>query len=409
VLVLKTIRRAEYAELAGLFFLNGAALGTWFVPLGTILGAHGLDAIKPYAYATTALAAFVSPLAFGAMADRHVAPVKVLRGLALATAVTLAIVATAIHLGWNQWVVLALAMGFALCVAPIWSIASTIVLARLENAEREFGPVRVMAALGWMAGCWLVSALNADLSVRAQYLGSALWLVLAGYTFLLPVLDTPPSAEHLSLRQRLGLDALALLRNPDHRVVFITVALFCIPLAGFYPYAPSHLESLGFKHPSAWMTLAQVSEVVATLLLGGLLLRWRLKWIFVTGLTLGVIRFALSALNVKIGLLAGISLHGGSFALVVILAQIYVDQRVDSAWRARAQALLSLMSGGVGNLAGYLGTGWWFGDCTTKAGPDWWRFWTGLAAAVAAVLLYFLVAYHGLGVGSRRTPPPAEG
>jgi MFS family permease len=83
VFVLTTLRRAEYVELTALFFLQGAALGMWFVPLSTVLDAHGLHAIKPYAFATSALAAFVSPLIFGAVADRHASPVTVLRGLAL--------------------------------------------------------------------------------------------------------------------------------------------------------------------------------------------------------------------------------------------------------------------------------------------------------------------------------------
>ena len=49
--VLRTIRKAEYAELVALFFLQGAALGMWFVPLSTVLDAHGLHAIKPFAFA----------------------------------------------------------------------------------------------------------------------------------------------------------------------------------------------------------------------------------------------------------------------------------------------------------------------------------------------------------------------
>src|SRR2546428_13958616 len=100
VRVQRTTRRAEYLELTTLFFIHGAALGMWFVPLSTVLDAHGLRAIKPYAFATSALAAFVSPLIFGAMADRHASPVKVLRGLAAATAAAMALAASAIKLSW---------------------------------------------------------------------------------------------------------------------------------------------------------------------------------------------------------------------------------------------------------------------------------------------------------------------
>lgn len=393
--VLKTIRRAEYAELAALFFIQGAALGMWFVPLSTVLDAHGLRAIKPFAFAANALAAFVSPLLFGAMADRHASPVRVLRGLALATAVAMTLASSAIQLGWSPWVVLALIQLHALCSSPSWSLSATIAFGRLADAKKEFGPVRAMATLGWMSGCWLVSAMNADASALAGFGGAVVWLAVAAFTWFLPDLAMPKAMEHLTLRQRLGLDALTLFKNRDHRVVFVTVALFAIPMAGFYPYAPPHLRELGLEHTSAWMSLGQVTEIIAMFMLGALFLKWRLKWIFACGLGLGVVRFALSAVNGKAWLLAGVVLHGCTFTLVFITAQIYLDQRVDAAWRARAQALMALMNGGVGNLIGYLGTGGWFAACARSTGPQWPLFWGGLAVAAAVVLVYFLMAYRG--------------
>lgn len=400
--VLRTIRRAEYAELVVLFFIQGAALGMWFVPLSTVLEAHGLVAIKPYAFASSALAAFVSPLIFGALADRHASPDKVLRGLSVATAAAMALATTAIKLSWPTWLVLGLIQLHALCSAPTFSISSTIIFARLADARKEFGPIRAMATLGWMSGCWLVSALGADTSALAGYSGAVVWLIVAAFTFFLPALETPPTAEHLSWHERLGLDALTLLKNRDHRVVFITCALFSIPLASFYPYAPPHMRELGLRHTTAWMSLGQVSEIVAMFSLGALLLRWRLKWIFACGMGFGVLRFGLSALNTKGWLLAGVTLHGVSFVPVLITAQIYLEQRIDSAWRARAQALMTLMNSGVGNLLGYLGTGWWFSVCSRPGTTGWPFFWAGLAVAVALVLVYFLAAYHGIGVGFRR-------
>lgn len=144
------------------------------------------------------------------------------------------------------------------------------------------------------------------------------------------------------------------------------------------------------------MSLGQVTKIIALFLLGGLLLRWRLKWIFGCGLALGVVRFVACALDGRAGLLTGVILHGVSFALVFVTAQIYLDQRVDAAWRARAQALMTLMSG-LGNLVGYLGVGWWFGRSTSGVGTHWPMFWGGLAATVVVVLIFFLVAYQGVG------------
>jgi nucleoside transporter len=391
-----------YLELSALYFIQGAALAMWFVPLSAVLDAHGYQTIKPFAFAASAVAAFVSPLVFGAMADRHVSPVIVLRGLSLATAAAMVLASTAIRQHWAPWAVLALIQLHALCSTPTWSIASAIVFAGLKDARRQFGPVRAMATLGWMAGCWVVSAFHADASTLAGYLGAGTWVVVAAFTLLLPSVPPPKSAEHLSLRQRLGLDALTLLRNPDHRVVFITMALVSIPLAAFYPYTPPHLSDLGLVHTSAWMTLGQVTEIAVLFALGGLLTNWRLKWIFTVGLVFGVARFAFCALDGKAWILAGVALHGCSFTLIFITAQIYLDERVDPAWRARAQALMSLVTGGVGNLAGYLGTGWWFAANTTGATTVWPVFWGGLAAVVGVVLAYFMSAYHGRGTREKR-------
>jgi MFS family permease len=400
--VLKTLRKAEYAELVILFFIQSAAMAMWFVPLGSILDAHAMDVIKPFAFAAAAVATFVSPLMFGAMADRHVPPARVLRWLATTTAASMVVVSTVIKFHGNEWLVLALIQIFYFSYAPMFSISTALVLARLQDAKKEFGSLRAMGTLGWMAGCLLVSALNADTSSLAGYAGAAVWLVVAGFTCFLPQLEVPRSAENLTWHERLGLDALTLLKDRDTRVVFVMTTLFSIPLAAFYPYAPAHLRDLGFVHTSAWMSLAQVSEIVAMFSLGWLLFNWHLKWVFACGLGFGVARFALSAVNEKYWLLAGITLHGASYTLVFITAAIYLDQRIDPAWRTRAQALLTLMNGGVGNLIGYLGMGWWFSACAGPAGTQWTFFWGGLAAGVGLVLIYFLAAYQGKSSQSHR-------
>ncbi|MDR3377659.1 MAG: MFS transporter [Verrucomicrobiae bacterium] len=397
--MLQTLRKAEYAELMILFFIQAVGMAIWFVPLGPILDAHGLHFIKPFAFAATATAAFISPLMFGAMADRQVPPATVLRWLATATAVIMAVIATALRQNWNPWLVLALIQLFSLTYAPMFSISTALVLARLEDAKKEFGPIRSLATLGWMGGALLISLLGLDSSAFTDYLGAVIWLVVAAFTYFLPQLKIPPSAQHLSWHERLGLDALTLLKDRDVRVVFITTTLFNIPLSAFYPYAPAHLHDLGFTHPSGWMSLAQVTEIIAMFGLGWLLLNWRLKWIIAAGLGFGVLRFAFSGLDTVYFLPVGITLHGASFVLVFVTAQIYLSQRIEPAWRTRAQALLTLLNGGVGNLVGYLGSGWWYHACTWSHRTHWTLFWWGLVASILLVLGYFLWAF--------RAPPAA--
>jgi hypothetical protein len=298
--------------------------------------------------------------------------------------------------------VLLLVQIYALCSAPTGSIVSAIVFSRLQDSQRQFGPIRAGATVGWVGGCWLVSALNADASTLSEYTCAATWLALAAFTFLLPSVPPPKTIGRLTLLERLGWDAIVLLKNHDHRAVFITAALFSVPLAAFYPFTPLHLQQLGFRHTSAWMTLAQSTELIAMFSLAGLFLRWRLKWIFVAGLTFGLLRFVLCALNGKFWVLAGTSLHGLSFTLYFITAQIYINERVGPEWRARAQAMMALMTSGVGNLFGYLGTGWWFNVCTRANGTQWPLFWNGVTTGVGVVVIYFLVAYHGKYSGTIR-------
>lgn len=389
-------RWTKHGGLWTLFFLHGMALDMWFVPLSTVLDAHGYHAVKPYAFATSAVAAFISPLLFGAMADRHVGPVRVLRWLALATAVAMAVASSAIEAGWNAWIVLALIQVHSLFSTPTWSISSSIVLSQLTESRREFGPIRAVATIGWMAGCWVVSLLNADASTLSGFGGALMWLGVAAWTLKLPSVVPPKGSEKITLRQRFGWDALALFRNPDHRVVFITAAMFSIPLAAFYPFTPVHLKSLGLERTSAWMAIGQVTEVITMIGLARILGNFRLKWIFAAGLAFGTLRYGLCALDSRVWLLTGIFLHGFAFTLFYITAQLYLDERVDPAWRARAQALMALMTGGVGNLIGYLTCGWWMAACAGDGGGTRWPlFWGALALGVGVVLAYFVARYRG--------------
>lgn len=388
-------RWSEYAELAALFFIHAMAMGMWFVPLATVLPAYGYGDIKSMVFATSGVAAFVSPLIFGAVADRHFAPVRVLRWLSFATATAMALATTAISHHWGKWAVLALCQLHALCSAPTWSLSTTIVLARLGNAKREFGPIRAMATLGWMVGCWIIGWMSADRSSLAGYGGAVVWVIMTLFTFALPVVNPPAQTERLTWSQRLGLDAWSLLRNRDDRVVFITAAVFNMPLCAFYQFTPVHLQQLGLVKTSSWMTLGQVTEIIAMLGLAGLLTRFRLKYVFLTGIGIAFLRYAFSALDGKHWLLLGVTLHGFAFTLFFITAQLYMEQRIDSAYRARAQALLQFMLGGVGNLVGYLGTELWFQKATVGGVTRWPLFWSGLAGAVALIFVLFALIYRG--------------
>jgi len=387
--------RIELAELSALLFLHGMALGAWFVPLGPVLDISGLHAIKALAFACSAIAALVSPLIFGAMADRHVSPARLLRWLGLAATGMLMVIALVIHRGAGPWIVLAMIQLLSLCIAPTSSLAASIVMGRLKDPQRQFGPIRAMGTIGWMVGCWVVSLAGADTSLLALFISAGVWSSLALFTRWLPHVEPSTSLQRLTLSQRLGLDALSLLKLRDHQVVFVTSALFAIPLAAFYPFTPAHLHALGMERTAAWMSLGQITEVIAMLLLSRLLLNWRLKWILATGLALGFLRYFLYSLNHPTWVIVGLSLHGFVFAFSFILGQVYLNERIDPAWRTRSQALFSFMTSGIGSLCGYLSTGWWLQKTEVNGQVNWPHFWGGLSIVVLVVLAYFLAAYQG--------------
>jgi hypothetical protein len=113
------------------------------------------------------------------------------------------------------------------------------------------------------------------------------------------------------------------------------------------------------------------------------------------GIGFGVLRYLLYAMNSTTPVLMGLALHGVAFTFTFISTQIYFAERIESAWRTRAQALLSLMTGGLGNLAGYLGCGAWFAICKSGDTVKWSSFWGALCLMVTLVLIYFVASYRG--------------
>ncbi|WP_395746024.1 MFS transporter [Prosthecobacter sp.] len=391
-----TDAKASPRALATLFFCTAMPMGMWSVPLSNVFKAHERGHLVPWVFATTAVAAFISPLFVGAMADQKHSPVLLLRWLTAATSLALLLTSASLACAWSDAAVLICAQVLALVALPAWSVTSSIVFSQLHDAKAQFGPLRAWATGGWMVGCWVVSfVLRADASLLAAVTAAGLWLVVMALTWKLPMIPPGEVVQHRTWKQILGLDALGLLTHRDHRVLFITSALYCVPLAAFYPYTSAQLRDLGVKNISAVISLGQTTEVMAMLLLSGMLARFRLKWVFLSGIVICVVRFSLNTFNTLPWVMAGTFLHGFGYTLYFITTQIYLEERIDPKWRVRAQALLAMLMSGVGNLIGYLGGGWWYAATTVNKVTDWRVFWWGEAAITAVVCAFFALAYRG--------------
>ncbi len=406
------IERTEHTErreFCLLFYLQAQAQALWYVPFANVLEAHHLESIIKYAFIPSSIASFISPMIGGMLADRHASAERILRWLFAGTGLCLVLTFSAIHHGWSARWVLACLLLQQLFFSPTWGLSSAIVLARLHNPERQFGGVRVWATFGWLLAGPIVSfAFHADASVLSGFLAAGAFLILAGFTGLLPSVPPPAPAAAHRWRDWLGWEAFGLLRDPNHRPIFISAALFNVPLAAFYPFTVIHLRELGELHPVAAMSLGQVSEVAAMYSLGFLIARFRLKTLFLAGIAFAALRYGLFAVDTRAAVLAGIAAHGLCYTLFFIPAQIYLERRVNPAFRARAQTLLIFMMGGFGNLVGVLSCGLWWEWCRVGGKTTQWTlYWGALCASVIGVFIFFSLTYRGLGrakVAAAATP-----
>lgn len=391
--------RGVFCWLWIIFFLHGMAPGFWVPALTNILAARGLNAWVALAFMVPPLCGLVSPLAVGALADQRVSANRLLVWTSLLASACLFGAFGALDHGWNTWWFIGLLGGFSLFSGPSWSLLATISLTNLSKGEQHFPIVRMGATVGWMAAGLIASLiLHADTSPAAGY-GSG-FARLAGALLALLLPHTPPLGKAGSWKSQLGLDAFILLKHRDHGVFFLVTFLFSIPITCFYMYAPEMLKNLGDGHATATMTIAQITEVAAMLLVGAVMTKYRVKVILLWGLGLSVVRFGMSAYAGASGLIgwhiAGIALHGMCYTFYFITAQVFLDRRVDPGLRGQAQGLLALVSSGLGPLAGakicaYLH------DRLVIDGRGWEAFWTMISAMIAICFLIFAVFYRGLG------------
>jgi hypothetical protein len=180
----------------------------------------------------------------GALADQRMAPVRLLRWLAMLTSITLALTCTALHLhlsrcGGAHRGSAAGSRGHCRCGAS--PAASCFRSFRMRSGSSG-RCVPLPPAAGWPAAGSSASCCNPMRSLVGGFTAAGLWLVVGGITFMIPAIPPTDTSSPRSWVQILGLDALSLLRHRDHRIVFITAALYCMPLAAFYPYTALQMK-----------------------------------------------------------------------------------------------------------------------------------------------------------------------
>lgn len=391
-------------RLSIMMFLQFFIWGGWFVTLGTFLG-NNLSASGSeigMAFSTQSWGAIIAPFIIGLIADRYFNAERILGVLHIVGAGLMYAMYSANDFSEFYPFVL----GYMIAYMPTLALVNSVSFGQMQDPSKEFGKIRVWGTIGWiLAGLvisyvfsWDAKAAIADGMLKNTFmLCSIASLVLGLYSFTLPA--TPPKAaqESASLSSALGLDALAMLKDKNFFVFFLSSVLICIPLAFYYQNANPFLTEIGVENATGKMTLGQVSEVLFMLAIPVFLNRFGIKITLLVGMLAWVIRYTLFALGDAEGgvalLLVGIALHGICYDFFFVSGQIYTNAKASAATKSAAQGLITLATYGVGMLVGFWVAGQITDTYTSEAGHDWQQVWFFPAVFALVVLVIFFVSF----------------
>jgi nucleoside transporter len=346
-----------------MMFLEFFIWGSWFVTTGTFMDTHNLNSVRAWVYSAMPIAAIISPFFLGMIADRFFASEKVLAVMSLLGGVAALALGKVAQMdngtGDLRWAFVALLIAHTLCYAPTLGLTNTVAFYSLTDQEKQFPLIRVFGTLGWIASSGYVVSkwLHGDNSVIQYYVTAAAGVALGVFSFFLPHTPPPAAGKKASVRDVLGLDALALMKKPSFAIFILSSLLICIPLAAYFAYAQSFVQAAGFKDPGFVMSFGQGVEIFFMIVMPLFFRFLGVKWMLLMGMIAWVVRYGLFAMGAATGaawmIVVGILLHGICYDFFFVTGFIYTDKiAAKKQVRGQAQGLLVLVTQGLGMFIG---------------------------------------------------------
>ncbi len=393
-------------QLSTMMFLEFFIWGGWFVTLGTFMG-QNLDATAVQigdAFSTQSWGAIIAPFIIGLIADRYFNAERILGVLHLIGAVLMYKMAYA----QDASEFFPYVLGYMIAYMPTLALVNSVAFRQLRNPAKEFSYIRVFGSIGWIVAglvislvfSWDSKASLAEGLLKNTFLMTAIAsLVLGIFSFTLP--KTPPvikKGEKAGLKEILGLDALALLKDRNFLVFFLASVLICIPLAFYYQNLSPFLTELGVANSTAKASIGQISEVLFMLLMPLFFKRFGVKYTLVFGMAAWAIRYLLFAYgnagDLAFMLLIGIALHGLCYDFFFVSGQIYTDSKAGEKFKSSAQGLITLATYGVGMLIGFRVAGEITDSNLLNGGThNWTAIWNFPVIFAAAVMVLFIIFF----------------
>ncbi|GAB5401641.1 MAG: nucleoside permease [Aureisphaera sp.] len=388
-----------FAQLSVMMFLEFFIWGAWFVTMGTFLAKSfsATGSQMAMAYETQSIGAIVAPFIIGLIADRYFAAQKILGVLHLLGAGLLYMAGTSSEFeAFYPYILI-----YMILYMPTLALVNSVAFRQLTD-NKVFAWIRVFGTLGWILAGLVIAYLSWESENTLQYtflMAAGAAALLGVFSFTLP--DTPPvveKSEKVSIRDILGLDAIAMLKDKRYLVFFIASILICIPLAFYYQHANQFLNEIGMEKAAGKMTFGQMSEVLFMVLLPLFLKRYGIKMTLLVGMLAWVVRYLLFAYG-DAGegawmLIFGIILHGVCYDFFFVSGQIYTDYKAGEKFKSSAQGLITLATYGLGMLIGFRLAGYITDlNATTDGGHIWQSIWTFPAIFAGVVFIIFLLAF----------------
>lgn len=371
--------------------------GSWFVTGGTyMMGTLGFSGRQvAWVYVNFSIAATVTPLFMGILADRLFAAERLLAVLHVLGGCLMLWASHVTTFPLFNFIILL----YVMCYLPTFGLSNALCFHHIEDAKRDFPKVRVWGTISWIAAGLIVSYLQIEDQVIPLRIAAFTSFGLAVYCLTLP--HTPPSKrERTSLLDTvIGPEIRNLFRDRSFLVLIFCIGMICIPLSYYYSFVNPFLNEIGVHHAAAKMTLGQAAEIVLLLLLPWFFKVMRFKTIIFIGLFAWGIRYGLFILGIEMDaewvLIIGLVLHGFAYIFSMLSAQIYLDTIVPVHLRSTAQGFFSLLTMGVMALVGTMIAGETVSAYTRADGThDWSAIWVLPFVTGVTVSVLFLIFFR---------------
>ena len=376
--------------LATMMFLEYMAMPVWFVPmLPYVKSLQGGENWTLWCGLIMGIGTFASPLV-GMFADRRLDAERVLAICYFSSAALLS----------GAFFVTSPALLFVLLLAtmlfymPTWALTATVAMA--HASKDAFPRIRVFGTIGWICSCLFSLAAAAGGfegfdSSPWIFAGGAVVMAAAGlFSFALPKTQPQAKGTPISAGDALGLGALVLLRDKSFRSFAILLLLAMIPFQWYNVYCAAYLKESGYQYLTTTMNIGQAGEIFFMLLVPLIFRRVGYRRALVLALVVLALRNIFFAVSSAYGFAAldfcGIVVHGLIFGLLVVGAQMFVDEVAPPELRNQAQGLVNLILAGVGVFA----SNFIFHAILKSSSPTPWT-----TAYVVAIAISLVTAIYG--------------